>query len=78
MHEVIIVKSIKYTKKKYGMTYAFRSAPAQKRRPAPVTTATLDRQKALSVYQLKVLMKIERAAVKWHCVIAGFSKIPPR
>ena len=33
------------------MTYALRSAPAQKRRPAPVTTATLVSE-ALSEYQV--------------------------
>jgi hypothetical protein len=45
------------------MTCAFRSAPAQKRRPAPVTTATLDEE----AYQLP--------HSKWHCVIVSAAKL---
>lgn len=46
------------------MTCAFRSAPAQKRRPAPVTTATLDEE----AYQLPQRQEMD-------CVIVSAAKL---
>ncbi len=64
MYEVITVKSIKYTKKKVRNDLRFQISACTKETPGTCNYGNPGkRQKALSVYQLKELMKKGRQPV---------------